>query len=102
MTNIVTSIRIKATVQSVFDLAREITIHEKSAKQTVVNAISGKTSGLLELGEIVTWEARHFFIKQQFTSKITEFEEPNYFTNEMQKGVFKTFKHTHQFTFKKQ
>lgn len=60
-------------------------------------AVAGKTSGLIELGESVTWEANHFGIKQRLTSKITEFQNPNYFVDEMDSGAFKSFKHEHIF-----
>ena len=33
----------------------------------------------------------------KFKSKITEFEKPNYFVDEMVKGAFKSFKHRHYF-----
>jgi ligand-binding SRPBCC domain-containing protein len=49
------------------------------------------------LGESVTWEATHFGIKQQLTSKITAFDAPNYFVDEMVSGAFKSFKHEHIF-----
>ncbi|TXD83231.1 SRPBCC family protein [Subsaximicrobium wynnwilliamsii] len=47
--------------------------------------------------ESVTWRAKHFGIYQNLTSKITEFDRPNYFTDEMQSGIFKAFKHEHHF-----
>ncbi len=49
------------------------------------------------MGEWVTWEARHFGITQKLTSKITEFECPNYFVDEMVRDAFKSFKHEHIF-----
>ncbi|WP_431134345.1 SRPBCC family protein [Psychroserpens mesophilus] len=88
---------IKADVQTCFDLSRNIDFHTQSLKHSNEKAIAGKMSGLIELGEWVTWEARHFGIKQQLTSKITEFESPNYFTDEMVSGAFKSFKHEHIF-----
>ena len=35
---------------------------------------------------------------QQLTSKITEFDSPHYFVDEMVSGAFKSFKHEHIFT----
>ena len=49
------------------------------------------------MNESVTWRAKHFGIYQKLTSKITEFDRPNYFVDEMQKGAFKEFKHEHHF-----
>lgn len=45
----------------------------------------------------MTWRAKHFGIYQDLTSKVTEFEMPNYFFDEMEKGIFKRFRHEHIF-----
>jgi ligand-binding SRPBCC domain-containing protein len=89
--------RINADIQTCFDLARNIDFHKESLKHSNEKAIAGKTSGLIELGESVTWEARHFGFTQQLTSKITEFDAPNYFVDQMVSGAFKSFKHEHLF-----
>ena len=88
---------IKADIKTCFDLARNTDFHKESLKHSNEHAIAGKTSGLIELGESVTWEAVHFGVKQQLTSKITEFNLPNYFVDEMVSGAFKSFKHEHIF-----
>ena len=89
---------IKAPIHEVFDAARSIDIHQSSMKHTSERAIAGRTSGLIELGESVTWEAKHFGIKQQLTAKITEMNAPKSFTDEMVSGAFQSFIHTHTFT----
>ena len=81
----------------VFDLARSIDLHQISTAHTNERAIAGKTSGLIELNESVTWEAKHFGIVQRLTSKITGMERPDYFVDEMVSGAFKSFKHEHLF-----
>ena len=88
---------IKADKKIVFDLSRSIDLHKISTQHTNETAIAGKTSGLIELKESVTWRAKHFGIYQRLTSKITEFEKPNYFVDEMVSGAFKRFKHEHHF-----
>ncbi|MCM3162471.1 MULTISPECIES: SRPBCC family protein [Bacillaceae] len=80
-----------------FDVARDIDIHTQSTSQTNERAIGGVTSGLIELNETVTWEAVHFGIKQNLTVRITEFDFPNRFVDEMEKGAFKRFYHVHEF-----
>jgi ligand-binding SRPBCC domain-containing protein len=80
-----------------FDVARDIDIHTQSTSQTNERAIAGVTSGLIGLNESVTWEAIHFGIKQTLTVRITEFDFPNRFVDEMQKGTFKRFYHAHEF-----
>lgn len=62
---------IKADSNVVFNLARSIYLHLVSAAQTNEKAVAGKISGLMELGETVTWQAKHFGITQQFTVVIT-------------------------------
>ncbi|MDO7172802.1 SRPBCC family protein [Mariniflexile sp. AS56] len=88
---------VNAGVKTCFDLARNIDFHKESLKHSNEKAVAGKTSGLIELGEWVTWEATHFGVKQQLTSKITVFESPNYFVDEMVSGAFKSFRHEHYF-----
>ncbi|MCH7525512.1 MAG: SRPBCC family protein [Bacteroidetes bacterium] len=88
---------INADIKTCFDLARNIDFHQESLQHSNEKAISGKTSGLISLGESVTWEAKHFGITQRLTSKITEFNSPNYFVDEMVSGAFKSFKHEHIF-----
>ena len=89
---------INAPVEKVFDLSRSIDLHMESTKQTGEKAIAGKTSGLIGLGETVTWRAKHFGIWQTLTSKITEFDRPNLFVDEMVSGAFKSFRHEHHFS----
>ena len=88
---------IKAEKQIVFNLSRSIDLHKISTKHTNEEAIAGRMSGLIELGESVTWKAKHFGFYQLLTSKITEFENPNFFIDEMEKGAFKWFVHKHHF-----
>ena len=52
-------ILIDAPRERVFDLSRSIDAHQDSAEGTDERAVAGVTSGLLGLGEDVTWEARH-------------------------------------------
>ncbi|MGB1206412.1 MAG: SRPBCC family protein [Chitinophagales bacterium] len=89
--------KIKAAKDIVFDLSRSIDLHKISTKQTNEEAIAGVTSGLIGQNQSVTWRAKHFGIYQQLTSKITAFKKPDYFIDEMEKGIFKRFKHEHIF-----
>ncbi len=88
---------IKADIETVFDLARDIDLHQKSASQTNETAVAGKTSGLIEEGESVTWRAKHLGFYQTHTSKIIEMKKPQKFTDIMLKGTFKSFRHQHIF-----
>lgn len=88
---------IKAPIQVVFDLARDIDFHQKSASKSKEKAIGGRTSGLIELGETVVWEAVHFGVKQRLSTKITAMNAPKSFRDEMVFGAFKSLKHEHVF-----
>jgi len=88
---------INADKAIVFDLARSIDLHKISTSRTKEEAISGKTSGLIGLNESVTWRAKHFGVYHKLTSKVTEFDSPFYFADEMVEGIFKSFKHEHHF-----
>ena len=89
--------RITAERSIVFDLSRSIDLHKISTEQTNEEAIAGTTSGLIGLNESVTWRAKHFGIYQKLTSRITEYDRPTYFADEMVKGAFREFKHEHHF-----
>ena len=91
---------IKSSLDICFDLSRSIDLHKISTAQTNEEAIDGTTSGLIGLGECVTWQARHFGIKQRLTSKITAFDRPHYFQDAQIKGIFKSFQHDHRFELK--
>ncbi len=88
---------IKAKRRLVFDLSRSIDLHQLSTQDSKESAIAGKTSGLISLNEWVTWRARHFGIYQRLTSKITAYDRPNSFVDEMVSGSFKSFRHDHFF-----
>jgi ligand-binding SRPBCC domain-containing protein len=88
---------IAAPVKRVFDLSRNITLHKLSMQQTGERAISGTTSGLIKKDETVTWKAKHLFKTRFFTSKITEMEPFEKFTDKMVRGDFKSFEHEHYF-----
>jgi len=92
-----TVIDIAAPADVCFDLARSVDAHVASTRQSGERAVGGRTSGLLELGEFVTWRARHFGVTQELTSRITAFDRPRHFRDEMVRGAFKSFVHDHYF-----
>jgi ligand-binding SRPBCC domain-containing protein len=100
MPKILLSTRVDAPLEVVFDLARSIDAHIASTQGTEERAISGRTSGLIGLGETVTWEAKHLGVRQQLTVRITKMERPFYFEDEMLMGAFKRMHHRHEFSWK--
>ena len=89
--------RIEAPIERCFDAARDLDLHLRSMQHTGETAVAGRTSGLIELGETVTWRARHFGVRQHFTSRITAFDRPRHFQDSMVKGAFAAFVHDHFF-----
>ena len=88
---------IAAPIELCFDLARNIDVHLAAATARGQKAIAGTTSGLIGLGETVTWEGRYLLLRRQMTSRIVEFDFPHMFADEMQRGAFHHWRHTHRF-----
>jgi ligand-binding SRPBCC domain-containing protein len=89
--------RIVAPAERCFRLSLSIDLHMQSTTATDERAISGVTTGLIGLGESVTWRGRHFGLMLQQTSKITLYEAPTFFQDVMTDGMFKSFEHDHRF-----
>lgn len=89
--------KIQAPIERVFDLSRSIDLHLKSAEGTGEKAVDGRTSGLLESGETVTWQGSHLGFRQSLKVQITSFQRPQSFTDEMLSGAFARMKHLHRF-----
>lgn len=92
---------INADIKTCFDVARSVDVHQESLKLSEEKAVSGKISGLMEKGEWVSWEVKRFGLVQHLSFKITEFDAPNYFVDEMVYGGLKFFRHKHIFSEKK-
>ena len=88
---------LQAPVETCFDLARSIDLHLESMITSKERAVAGVTSGLISGGEEVTWEARHLGRLWRMTSRITEFDRPHLFVDEMIDGPFGAFRHEHRF-----
>jgi ligand-binding SRPBCC domain-containing protein len=81
----------------VFDLARDIDLHQRSMAHTGEQAVGGRTSGQIGAGETVTWNARHLGRRWSLTSRITAFDPPRRFVDEQSAGPFAWFRHEHRF-----
>ena len=89
--------KIKAPIETVFNLNTNIDVHKQSVSFSNEKAIAGITSGQIILDETVTWRGKHFGVYLEHTSRITAFEFPHYFVDEMEDGKFKSFRHEHFF-----
>ncbi len=80
---------IRAPIERVFDLARSIDAHQDSTGGTEERAVAGVTRGLIGMDDEVTWEARHFGVRQRLTVRVTAFDRPKHFQDIMISGAFK-------------
>jgi ligand-binding SRPBCC domain-containing protein len=88
---------IEAPVERVFDLARDLDLHAASLAHTGERAVAGRMTGRVDLGDTVTWRARHFGLWWSLTSRITVVEAPVRFEDVQEHGPFAWFRHEHQF-----
>src|SRR5690606_38833374 len=88
---------VRAPIERDFDLSRSVDVHLASTFQTEERAIAGVTAGLLQRGDVVTWEARHFGVRQRLTSRMVSVSRPSHFRDSMVSGAFRRFDHDHFF-----
>ncbi len=90
---------INAPIERCFDLSRSVEVHVLGNVHFGEQAVplEGSASGLLGLGDRVTWQARHFGVRQRLTSQITEFDAPHAFQDTMLRGAFAWMQHDHFF-----
>jgi ligand-binding SRPBCC domain-containing protein len=100
MPRIETTTLINAPIEICFNLARSVDLHKISTSKTKEYVVNGRKKGLIEIDEMITWRAKHFGVWQNLTSKITTLKYPTYFSDEMVKGTFQSFKHEHLFEVK--
>ena len=91
---------IHAPVERCFDLARSIDFHQVSTDGSNEKVVAGRMKGLISQGEMVTWEATHFLVRQMLTTKIVSMQRPFRFYDVMQQGAFKSMEHVHLFQYR--
>ncbi len=82
---------------SAFDVSLDVDFHLESMSESGESIVGGVDRGSMQLGDTVTWRARHFGIWWTMTSTITEFDRPHVFVDEQARGPFKRFRHVHRF-----
>lgn len=88
---------IHAPLDRVFDLSRSITLHKRSMEHMQEEAVKGRTNGLIEYDETVTWRAKHLRKMRELTVKVTAMQKHQFFQDEMVEGDFRFMKHEHHF-----
>jgi ligand-binding SRPBCC domain-containing protein len=98
MPRIVIETWIAAPPERVFDLARDVGAHAQSSSFTHERIVPpGRTEGLLQAGDLITFEGVHFGMRQRVTAKILSMEPPRVFVDELVRSAFKQLRHVHEF-----
>lgn len=79
---------IAASPEVVFDMSRSIDTHSASLPKSAERAVDDPIEGHIELGEQVTWRARHSDSDSKMTSRIAEMDRPRRFVDEQVAGTF--------------
>jgi ligand-binding SRPBCC domain-containing protein len=88
---------IQAPPARCYALKLDVQQHVAATAHTQERIVAGRTSGRLELGELITWEARHLGVRQRLTVQVTAAEPPYHFRDEMRRGAFRSMSHDHYF-----
>lgn len=90
---------IRAPIERCFDLARSVEVHLAGNVHfgEAAVATAGVTSGLIGMGQRVTWRAKHLGLWRTLTSEISAMEPPSYFQDRMVRGSFRFMQHDHWF-----
>jgi ligand-binding SRPBCC domain-containing protein len=88
---------IRAPQELCFDLARSVDVHLHLAERSQERTVAGRTTGLLELGDDVTWEGRHLGLTRRLAVRITQFDRPTSFRDEGEGGGIRRLVHEHFF-----
>ncbi|HEU4522327.1 MAG TPA: SRPBCC family protein [Thermoanaerobaculia bacterium] len=89
---------IDAPPEVCFDLALDVAAHVESAAFSGERLVApGKLEGILERGDLICFEGRHFGLRQRFCARITEVDRPRMFVDEMVEGAFRWLRHVHEF-----
>jgi hypothetical protein len=89
---------IYAPIDRVFDLSRSVEVHllANVHSNEQARAIGGVATGLVALGQQVTWRAKHFGFWHNLTSETTAMDAPTYFQVTMVKGIFRFMQADHR------
>ena len=107
MTHLEAVTRIHAPIDRCFQLSLSVEVHVRGnthfSEQTVALNRSrpggqpGTPQDPMGLGDTVTWQARHFWVTQRLTSRITRYDRPHAFQDTMLRGAFASMQHDHLF-----
>jgi ligand-binding SRPBCC domain-containing protein len=88
---------IDAPVERCFLLARSVDFQLASSKYKKVKIVAGVQSGLLELGDTVTWQGRMFGLGRSHTNRVEILRPSSLLSERMVVGGFKFYEHERHF-----
>ena len=88
---------IAAPVERVFNLSRSLKMHKASMTKFNEELVNGPMNDLVELGDEITWKAKHLFKNRVLKVKIVAINKFESFIDEQVLGDFKMMKHEHHF-----
>ena len=98
MGRIVVRTRVRAPAARCFELARDVGVHCRTSAFVGERVLPpGRTEGLLELGDSIRFEGRHFGVRLQMTAAVVEMVPPHLFVDRATGGGFKWLRHVHEF-----
>jgi ligand-binding SRPBCC domain-containing protein len=88
---------ISAPIERCYDLSLSVELHLRSTASTGERVVAGVSSGVLALGDHVTWEARHLGLMHRLSMTISGADPPRMFRDELVRGPFRRLVHDHFF-----
>lgn len=88
------TVHINAPIERCFLLSTSIDLVQRTLG---MRPVSGKMTGLVEMGDQLIWAGWKFGFPQMHETLITAYDRPNFFQDTMGRGRFKTFSHDHGF-----
>jgi len=94
---IVLTTEIPSSPEACFAASLSVDAHTASMSRSGERAVGGVTTGVMGLGDTVTWQARHFGVPFRMTSRISAHDAPGRFVDEQVAGPFRRWWHEHRF-----
>lgn len=88
---------VQCTPERLFDLKLDIDAHSASLAATGETATTSGGSAQLDLGDEVTFRAKHLGMTWRMTSRVIAFDRPHRFVDQQVRGPFRQLRHEHLF-----
>src|SRR3954452_3184129 len=81
----------------VFDVVVDVDVHAASVAGSGERATTSSGGRCLQIGDEVTFKARHFGLPWRMSSRVTVHQRPHRFVDEQVRGPFRSLHHEHLF-----